>query len=305
MKKAIFVITLTLVALVSAGSAIGCTQKTTSLTGTWKINSGGYFDAGSSGNGTFGRDFIITVKQENTSLQGTGKDVSGGRTADVPGGEVVLNGEVKDGSKVTFTIHEDFPVKGGKADLVHEFTGAVSGGKITGTFQGGFDAFEIKYRINGTFVVSVDSAGSTTTPTITANTTTSTPTLPPSQPMDLTGTWSGTHIVTSSSPNKYNDINNYNLVITIRGQYGSQVVAQFSANSTSYYYNGALMPSGGAYAWPRTGDISGTTVTWQSGNDKIPGESLQVSGDSMTGSGGYTDADGTTRSWSYNLTRVP
>ena len=123
--------------------------------------------------------------------------------------------------------------------------------------------------------------------------------------MDLTGTtWSGTHIVTSSSPNGHS-INTYNLVITIMQQYGSQVIAQFTANSTSYYYNGALMPSGGSYAWPRTGDISGTTVTWQSGNDKIPGESLQVSGNSMTGRGEYTGTDGTTHSWSYNLTRVP
>src|SRR3989304_4042890 len=101
MKKAISVITLTLLALVIAGSAIGCTQKTTlpSLTGTWTINSGGSFDAGPSGNGTFGRDFIITVKQENTTLQGTGKDVSQGRQADLVGKEVILNGEVKDGSK--------------------------------------------------------------------------------------------------------------------------------------------------------------------------------------------------------------
>ncbi|MDP2719554.1 MAG: hypothetical protein Q8P44_06980, partial [Dehalococcoidia bacterium] len=214
MKKAIFVITLTLVALVIAGSAIGCTKKT-NLTGTWTINSGGSFEAndGASGSGVFGRDFIITVKKENTTLQGTGKDVSQGRPADLVGKEVILNGEVKDGSKVTFTIHEDFPVMvpvPGHADLVHEFTGTVSGGKITGTFQGGFDAFGIKYRIKGQFVVSVGSAGSTTIPTTAANTATSTPTQTASQPMDLRGTWSGTHVQSGPGWTAY-----YNVVLNL------------------------------------------------------------------------------------------
>ena len=159
-KKMIFSMVISLTAimvLLLAGCTLGDEKNLTalpSLTGTWTINSGGTFSQGST-NGTFGRDFIITVKQENTTLQGMGKDVSRGRPADIPGGEVVLNGEVKDGSKVTFTVHEDFPVPGGKGDLVHEFSGTVLKGTISGTFQGGFDA-EPKYRINGTFVVSVD-----------------------------------------------------------------------------------------------------------------------------------------------------
>ena len=306
MKKAIFVITLTLVALVSAGSAIGCTKKP-SLTGTWTINSGGSFDAGPSGNGTFGRDFIITVKQENTALQGKGKDVSQGRSADLVGKEVILNGEVKDGSKVTFTIHEDFPAKGEHADLVHEFTGAVSGGKITGTFQGGFDAYGITYRIKGQFVVSVDSTGSTTTPTMPSNTTTSTkPTS--SQPMDLKGTtWSGTEVQSQPGSTVH-----YNLVINVQQQYGDTVIAQFTATGQT--------ANDGGYMGPFVGKVSGSTVTWRwdrgwtLGSEGIEGidwsdsredRRVQVSGNSMTGRGEYTDTNGTTHSWSYNLTRVP
>ena len=71
-----------------------------------------------------------------------------------------LVGEVKDGSEVTFIIHENFPRgPAGFEDLLHEFTGTVSRGEITGTFKGGFDgsgdSSGINYQINGKFVVSV------------------------------------------------------------------------------------------------------------------------------------------------------
>ncbi|MDP2719863.1 MAG: hypothetical protein Q8P44_08575, partial [Dehalococcoidia bacterium] len=210
------------------------------------------------------------------------------------GKEVILNGEVKDGSKVTFTIHEDFPVmvpEPGHADLVHNFTGTVSGGKIYGTFQGGYDVFGIKYRINGQFVVSVDSAGSTTTPTTAANTTTSTPTLTPSQPMDLRGTWSGTHVQSGPGWTAY-----YNVVLNLTQQEKSLVTGTLAL--TVLRAEGSVVPMD--LTIPFVGTVSGSTL-----QSAMMGMTCQVSGNSMTGSGTDTNSMGVTWDWSWNITRVP
>ncbi|MFC1940152.1 hypothetical protein ACFLXO_05665 [Chloroflexota bacterium] len=131
-----------------------------SLTGTWTISTSGSFNAHSwwlggehKNSGAFGRDFTIAVTQENNTLRGKGTNVSVGQAAS-------LVGEVKDGSGVTFTIHENFPIGGGgSADMVHAFTGTVAGQKITGTFTGGCSRTTensgITYQISGKFTVSV------------------------------------------------------------------------------------------------------------------------------------------------------
>lgn len=251
MKKAILVITLTLIVLVIAGSTIGCTGKTT----------------------TTSNPTTPTAATNTTTSTPTLTASAGANGTIDPTGTIPVNYGAT--QSFTFTPAANYHVANVLVDTVS--VGAPASYKFT--------------NVTAVHTISV---------TFDTNTTTV------SQSMNLIGTWSGTHIIMSSSPNKYNDKVTYNLVITIKGQYiGNQIVAQFTAKGISYYRDGVLQPSAGAYAWPRLGDISGGTVTWKTiGDDKTPGESLQVSGNSMTGKGKYTDMNGTTNSWSYNLTRV-
>lgn len=114
--------------------------------------------------------------------------------------------------------------------------------------------------------------------------------------MDMAGPWTGTEV----------DVNGikYDLVVTIRQQYGSMVVAHFVGKAPDRYFMGRLLP-GASYQGTRTGEISGNTIAWKwlavGGDD--PPITLQVSGNSMTGKGEHTDPSGVIHYWEYNLTR--
>ena len=130
-------------------------------------------------------------------------------------------------------------------------------------------------------------AGSTTTPTTTS-----------SRPIDLIGVWSGTSVTSVASYTKYD-----NVVMTVTNIDGMQVwgTIAYSANRTE----GQIFVASPNWTLPLNGQLSGNTLTFQQdANKRELDQHVQVSGNSMTGSGTSTYEDGTKWTWSYNLTRV-
>lgn len=119
-------------------------------------------------------------------------------------------------------------------------------------------------------------------------------TTPPA--MDLKGIWSGTHVQSGPGFAIYS-----NMVMNVERQDGIQVWGTLAAT--------VLRTEGGAMGMDLTipffGTVSGNTLTWKVEIDRRENDQhFQVSGNSMTGSGNYTDVQGNTTGWSYNLTRV-
>ena len=141
----------------------------------------------------------------------------------------------------------------------------------------------------------------TTPPATTLPATTLPATTPATTPtttyIDLIGVWSGTTV----QRGPIIGVLYYNMVMTITEQEGNIVFGRVTCVGTGIEGNHTGMTDAGGYSYPMDGFLYGSRLDFMGG-------SVQISGNSMTGSGKYAyDGPfmGGVTDYSINLTRVP